>query len=201
MTQARVKFASFEEYLDYSDAMSLEGRYELVQGELVELPPESRLNSTIAIRVLLALMAVGTAVELLHPGKCEVQVPVLQPGDAANRYPDLVVLRTEHLELTQRRLTITLEMPPPRLMVEVVSLGQTNRHRDYVQKRNQYAAIGVPEYWLIDPEAQTVMVLSLAGEAYQAIGVFGIGGMITSIEFPELKLTVGQIFAAGGESE
>ncbi|WP_416672874.1 hypothetical protein [Egbenema bharatensis] len=56
MTQARVKFNSFAEYLDYSDAMSLVGRYELVRGELVELPPESRLNSTIAICVLLALI-------------------------------------------------------------------------------------------------------------------------------------------------
>lgn len=194
MTQARVKFSTFEEYLSYSDAMPLEGRYELIDGALVQLPPESRLNSTIAVRILLILAAAGVSVELIHPGKCEVQVPVLQPQDAANRYPDLVVLRPEHLDLTQRRLTITLEMPPPRLVVEVVSPGKTNRDRDYIHKRAQYAAIGVPEYWLIDPGAQTVLMLSLQGETYHEIGLFGQLDAIASIEFAGLRLAVAQIF-------
>lgn len=194
MTQARVKFTSFEEYLSSSDAMSLEGRYELIDEKLIELPPKSRLNSTIAVRILLVLLAAGIPVELIHPGKCEVQVPVLQPHDAANRYPDLVVLRPEHLNLTQRRLTITLDMPPPRLIVEVVSPGKTNRDRDYIHKRSQYAAIGVPEYWLVDPVAQTVMVLSLQGEEYQEIGVFGQSDAIASIEFAGLRLAAAQIF-------
>jgi len=196
MTQAKVTFASFEEYLAYSDATPLEGRFELVCGELVELPPESRLNSTVAIRVLLALLAAGVGVELIHPGKCEVQVPVLRSSDAANRYPDLVVLRPEHLGLTQRRLTITRDMPPPRLVVEIVSPGKINRDRDYLYKRAQYAALGVPEYWLIDPAAQTVMVLSLTGETYQEVGVFGLQRAIASVEFPDLALKASQIFEA-----
>lgn len=195
MTQAKAKFATFEEYLAYSDATPMEGRYELIDGELVELPPESRLNSTIAVRILLALIAAGISVDLVHPGKCEIQVPVLQPKDAANRYPDLVVLRPEHLELTRQRLTITLEMPPPRLVVEVVSPGKTNRDRDYVRKRAQYAAVGIPEYWLIDPAAQTVLVLALEGADYREVGTFGAGGAIASIEFPELAIAVDQLFS------
>ncbi len=194
MTQARVKFTTFEDYLSYSDETAMEGRYELINGELVELPPESRLNSTIAVRILLVLMAAGIPVELIHPGKCEVQVPVLQPGDAANRYPDLVVLREEHLEQTQRRLTITLGMLPPHLIVEVVSPGKTNRDRDYLHKRAQYAAIGVPEYWLIDPVTQTVLVLTLDGEVYREVGVFSGGATIVSVEFAGLHLIARQIF-------
>ncbi len=194
MTQAKVKFTTFEDYLSYSNETLMEGRYELINGELVELPPESRLNSTIAVRILLVLVAAGIPVELIHPGKCEVQVPILQPNDAANRFPDLVVLREEHLELTQRRLTITIDMPPPRLIAEVVSPGKTNRDRDYIHKRAQYAAIGVPESWLIDPVAQTVMVLSLKGEAYREVGAFGKPEAIASVEFAGLELTVGQIF-------
>ncbi|MBW4660487.1 MAG: Uma2 family endonuclease [Drouetiella hepatica Uher 2000/2452] len=194
MAQAQAKFTTFEAYLSCSNDMDIEGRYELINGELVELPPESRLNSTIAVRILLLLVAAGISVELIHPGKCEVQVPILRSNDAANRFPDLVVLRPEHLELTQRRLTITLDMPPPRLIAEVVSPGKTNRDRDYIHKRAQYAAIGVPEYWLIDPVAQTVMVLSLEGEDYREIGVFSGEDAIASLEFTELKLTAGQIF-------
>jgi Uma2 family endonuclease len=193
MTQAKVKFTTFEDYLSYSNDMDMEGFYELIDGELVELPPESEENNWLALNLRDYLIRVVRR-RLVRVHACEVQVPVLQPGDAANRFPDLVVLRQEHLELTQRRLTITLDMPPPRLVAEVVSPSKTNRDRDYIHKRAQYAAIGVPEYWLLDPVAQTLMVLTLEGEAYREVGVFGKAEGIASIEFPELELTVEQIF-------
>lgn len=192
MTQAQPRFTTFEAYLSYSD--DLEGRYELIAEALVKLPPESRLNSTIAFALALSLTQLGIAVKLIHPGKCEIQVPILAASDAANRYPDLVVLGEEHLELTQRRLTITLEMPPPQLVVEVVSPGRTNRDRDYIHKRAQYAAVGVPEYWLIDPSAQTVLVLQLQGDHYSELGVFCGDDRINSSIFPTLSLQAKQIF-------
>lgn len=196
MTQAKVKLTTFEEYLSYSDETQIEGRYELIDGELVELPPESEPNNWVAdnLQFLLANTNIVSR-RLIKTHACEVQVPVLQPQDSANRYPDLVVLRPDHLELTQRRLTLTLDMPSPRLIVEVVSPGKTNRDRDYIHKRAQYAAIGVPEYWLADPVAQTVMVLSLAGEAYREVGVFAKQEAIASVEFARLELKVKQIFA------
>jgi hypothetical protein len=40
------------------------------------------------------------------------------------RNPDLVILAAVHLVLTEKRLTITLDMPPPQLVVEVLSLGK-----------------------------------------------------------------------------
>jgi len=192
MTQAKPRFATFEEYLSYSSEM--EGRFQLINGELIELPPESRFNSTIAVYILLALINAGISIELIHPGKCEVQVPILNLGDAANRFPDLVTLREEHLDLTRRRLTITLDMPPPRLVVEVVNPGKTNRDRDYINKRAQYAAIAVDEYWIIDPKAQTVLVLELTDEDYKEVGQFHGSDSVISITFPELALIAQQIF-------
>ncbi len=61
-------------------------------------------------------------------------------------------------------------MAPPRLLVEVVSPGDEqseNYQRDYVQKVRQYAAIGVPEYWMIDPDRTVVLVGTLVDGAYQ----------------------------------
>jgi Uma2 family endonuclease len=199
MTQARIKFTSFEEYLSYSNEMDLEGRYELVDGELVELPPESELNNWIAdnLQFLLAMSNI-VARRLIKTHQCELQVPVLHSNNAANRYPDLLILRPEHLALLQRRLTITLDMPPPRLIAEVVSPGKTNRDRDYLYKRAQYVTIGVPEYWLIDPVAQTVLVLSLAGGSYREVGVFAKPAAIVSVELAELELPVEQLFASDG---
>ena len=50
---------------------------------------------------------------------------------------------------------ITLDMAPPRLVVEVVSPGQENHRRDYREKRNQYEWRGIPEYWICRPRAAT----------------------------------------------
>ncbi|NJN59293.1 MAG: hypothetical protein HC879_18235 [Leptolyngbyaceae cyanobacterium SL_5_9] len=87
MTQARVKFTTFEDYLSYSDATQMEGRYELINGELVELPPESELNNWIAnyLQFLLAAAKVSP-LRLIRIYALELQVPVLRPHDAENRY-------------------------------------------------------------------------------------------------------------------
>jgi len=197
MTQVKVRFASFEEYLIWSDDPEnyMEGRYELIDGELVQLPPESPENNFIANNLQFLLVIARAAIlRLTRIHSLELQVPVLRPKDAANRYPDLVVLRPEHLELMGRRLTITLDMPPPILIAEVVSPGKTNRDRDFINKRSQYAAIGVPEYWLIDPKAQTIMVLELEGDDYREIGTFQGIAPIVCPTFPTLTLSAEQIF-------
>jgi Uma2 family endonuclease len=203
MIQTQPKKLTFEEYLEYED--NTDNRYELIDGELVPLPPESEPNTAIATYLFLALTRAGVSWRLIKSHICEVQVPILQPGDAANRYPDLIVLREEHLNLTQKRLTITLEMPPPRLVVEVVSPGRMGRERDYVQKRAQYAARLIPEYWIINPQEQTIMVLHLD---FDSVGTFPETSLpyidrvfqgeetLISPTFPELKLTVAQVFAA-----
>jgi len=198
MTPAQVKFPTFAAYLSYSNDMDIEGRYELIHGELVELPPEPEPNNWIATHLQFLLVAAKVSpLRLIRIHALELQVPVLRPNDAANRYPDLVILRSEHLDLMKRRLTLTLDMPPPRLIAEVVSPGKTNRDRDYIHKRAQYAAIALPEYWLLDPVAQTVTVLTLDGEEYREVGVFRGEEAIVSLEFTALNLTAGQIFETG----
>jgi Uma2 family endonuclease len=195
MTQAKVRFATFEEYLSYSE--DLEGQHQLINGELFELPPESEPNNWIARGLLLTLAILGIVPpRLIVIHSLELQVPLLSQEDPANRFPDLVILREEHLALMKRRLTLTLDMPPPRLIAEVVSPGKSNHDRDYINKRAQYAAIDVPEYWLIDPKEQTVTVLELQGDDYRDVGTFRGDEAIVSPGFPELALTAKQVFSA-----
>jgi Uma2 family endonuclease len=199
MTQAKLKFASFEEYLAWSNDPDhyMEGCYELIDGELVQLPTESGLNDLIANYIFLMLVAVGVPFQLVRPGKCEVQVPVLQPGDAANRIPDLVVLREEHLALIQKRLTITLDMPPPVMAVEVVSPEKKQRDRDYINKLAQYEAIAINTYWIIDPQQQKITVFQLELSSYQKLGEFLGTDLVLCPSFPSLTLTATQILNAG----
>ena len=191
-TVAPKTFATFEEYLAYDDGT--DNCYELVDGELVLLPPESRENIEIA-KELFWVLAIARIVKrsLIYPHTGEVQVPVLEPGDAANRYPDFMVLDEVHLDLTKKRFTITLEMPPPRMVAEVVSPGKESRQRDYERKRAQYAAIGIPEYWIIDPQQAQVTVLFLEEGEYVEIGVFQGEEAISSPTFPELCLTAKEL--------
>lgn len=192
MTQAKPKFATFEEYLEFDDGT--DDRYELIDGELFALPPESEPNDYIANLLFLKLVEAGLPPRLVRPGKAEIQVPVLQKGDAANRYPDFLILEEAHLSLTRKRLTIKLDAPPPQLVAEVLSPGKANRDRDLIRKRAQYAKRGIPEYWLIDPENQSVTVLTIEGDEYVEVDSFQGSHIITSPQFPQLQLTPAQLF-------
>jgi Uma2 family endonuclease len=68
---------TFEEYLSFDDGTDY--RYELIDGELVQLPPESGLNARIALEIFWALASSRLVPRhLIYPHACEVQVPVLQ---------------------------------------------------------------------------------------------------------------------------
>ena len=196
MTQA-LKM-SFEEYLSLEVGSLPEGQFEYVEGELRELPPESEPNDFIANYLMFVLTSSGVIpLRLIRPHSCEVEVPVLQAGDPRTRIPDLVILRPEHLTLTQKRLTITRQMPPPVLIAEVVSPGDANRKRDYERKREQYQELGILEYWLIDPDLQSITVLELQAGTYAEVGSFRGGKQIISRVFPALSLTAEQVLIAG----
>jgi Uma2 family endonuclease len=195
MTQAARKL-TFEEYinLDAEDWVQLglpEGRCEYVDGELIEVPSESGLNDLIAHFLFLILVGSGIPFKLVRIGRCEIEVQ----GQPRTRYPDLVVLREEHLALTQKRLLITRQMPNPQLVIEVVSPGDKHRRRDYEAKREQYQERDIPEYWLIDPEQQIITVLSLENGPYSEFGLFKGGDRIASPRFPSLTLTAAQVFS------
>jgi Uma2 family endonuclease len=58
----------------------------------------------------------------------------------------------------------------------------------------QYADRGIPEYWLIDPEAKTIIVLTLQlDQTYLEKSTFQSQTIIQSQQFPKLKLTTTQI--------
>jgi Uma2 family endonuclease len=193
MTYTAQRFASFEDYLTADPSDLPEGRCEYWDGELVELMTESMRNDAIALLIQFALISIGVPFRLIRPHSCEVEVI----GKPRNRFPDLTVLDEVHLSINTKRLTITRQMPPPRLVVEVVSPGtesKDNYKRDYLDKRDQYAAIGIPEYWIVDPDRAWVQVGTLTNGAYQ-FQTFKGEDSIVSPTFPELNLTATIVLA------
>ncbi len=195
MTQAKPRFRTFEEYLNYDDG--IEQRYEVVDGEIVELPAESDLNVQIAM-FLTVMFSQQIPYYLIRRGT-EIFV---RSRTVTSRYPDLVAL-TEDGDAALRgatRSAVTHEMPAPLLVIEVVSPGEPgedNYERDYVIKRNEYAERGISEYWLIDPDRTVVTVLHLDGDRYREIGAYRDHQRILSVALPNLQLTAEQILRAG----
>jgi Uma2 family endonuclease len=194
MTFTKARFASFEAYLSADVSDLPEERCEYWDGELVPLMTESSGNDDIANYLFSVLIQMGIYRKLVRPGRAEVEVI----GRPRTRFPDLTVLDQVHLPLVERRLTITRQMPPPRLVVEVVSPGSEsnlNYTRDYRDKRDQYAAIGIREYWIIDPDRECFIVGTLVSGAYQ-FKTFQGEAAIVSPTFPELRLTMAELLSA-----
>jgi Uma2 family endonuclease len=194
MVQTKPKFLSFEEYLSYNDRT--EHLYELFNGELIEVPPESGENVQIANRLFLVFaMLLGTDRVRGHGLELEVR------GEPRNRYPDLTILRAEHIEQLKQRNTIRLSMAPPLLVIEIVSPGELQRDRDYVAKRMQYQDRAIPEYWIVDPQLQTVLLLELKNDVYIEVTTFNGNDPVRSTQFGDLMST-SQLFAiASKENE
>jgi Uma2 family endonuclease len=87
-------------------------------------------------------------------------------------------------------------MPPPSLIIEVVSPGKANRDRDYRYKRTEYAARGVSEYWILDPQEQRLTICQWVEGQYEDTLYEG-DCKIQSTVITDLDLSAAQIFAFG----
>jgi Uma2 family endonuclease len=186
MLTTHPRFQTFEDYLNYND--NSEKLYELFNGELIEMRPESGFNVQIATFLLIQFASfVGYRRVRGHGLELEVR------GEPKNRYPDLTIIQEEHIQQLSARNTLRLSMSPPILVIEIVSPGEIQRERDYIAKRTQYQDCGIPEYWIVDPQTQTILILELTAQTYTEVGIFSENDFLLSPHFPEFNLTVNQI--------
>ncbi len=157
---------------------------ELWEGEIIMSPTPSFWHQEIALRLYRALYA------WVHPrdlGKV-VTAPidmVLSPHNVTQ--PDVVFIARERLDIIQRVI-----MGPVDLAAEIISLG--GRNRDRIQKRDLYEQYGIKEYWIIDPEPETVDVLTLVGARYEVTMRCGRGQTASSRLLPGFALAMNQLF-------
>jgi len=183
---------TYEDFLNYEDDSDY--LYELEDGELIQMASESEINLQIGMFLLSYLFRLG-----FSAGALRRDVEIVVPCKEVNvRIPDLIVRSKELSERMkgQKRSLITLDMPPPALVVEVVSPNQAKR--DYEDKRSEYCARGIPEYWIIDPILQKVTVLYLKDDSYQE-QIFKEDQPIVSLLLGKLELTAKELLKGGEE--
>jgi len=138
---------SFDAYLAWLD----EDRFaEWEDGKVVLMSPASLRHQLI---LSLLLMLFGQYVQrrqagIVVPAPFPMQLPQIRRG----REPDLIFVASANLA----RLTDTQLKGPADLVMEIIS--PESQTRDRVTKFYEYAAAGIPEYWLIDPITQTIEV-------------------------------------------
>jgi Uma2 family endonuclease len=137
---------TLEEFLHYDDGT--DRRYELVDGVLVEMGAESRINLLIAIFLIQYFPLLGLAADRLGI-KERIQV---RSQSVTARDPDLMIHSQESSTALEGRAESCLKLsdPNPLIVVEVVSPGDAtkpNYKRDYEEKPKEYADRGILELW------------------------------------------------------
>jgi Uma2 family endonuclease len=204
MIQALQQAITFDEFVAWLPETS-ECRYELHRGVIVEMPKPRGKHSKVAGDLA---YDVGTAIRQANlpyfiPKEC-----IIRSMDGNSGYePDVIVLDESALidEPDWDSGSIITLGKSIKIIVEVVS---TNWRDDYFTKLGEYEALGIQEYWIVDyaalggrrfignPKQATFTVCQLVDGEYE-LQQFRAGDRLLSPTFPNLALTVDQVFAAG----
>ena len=175
---------SEEEYL----ALNTNHLIELSSGCLIFPPMPNLTHQGIVGHLLIALMDYCRD----HGGGDVLPAPLplkLSPGEY--REPDILYMNAN------QRAAIVGDYPDESdLVVEVVMGDPEDRERDHVDKRRDYALAGIPEYWIVDPQEEVIIVLRLEGNEYAEHGRFVAGDAATSALLPGFTVPVADVWAA-----
>jgi Uma2 family endonuclease len=202
MVQSTTKLIAINEFItQYGDS----DRYELIDGELIEMEPtgpHEQVSSLIGRKLNVEIDRQDLPYFIPH--RCLIK---LLGTNTAFR-PDVIVLDQTQLinePLWQQEPVIT-SGKSIKLIAEVVSKNWQN---DYARKVEDYALLGVPEYWIVDYlgiggreyigkiKQPTVTICTLVEDEYQK-RLFQSNDQLISAIFPDLQLTAKQVFNAGG---
>ena len=183
-SQARRRYTYDELAAELEETNQL---HELWDGELIMAPSPFFHHQKVAFRFQQALNewvearqlgeVVGAPMDMVLSTHCMVQ-------------PDVAFISRERLDIIQNQIRGAAD-----LVAEVISLG--GRTRDRIEKRDLYEQYGVKEYWIIDPEPQTVEVLCLINSRYELAMRCGPGDTARSRLLPGFEDNVAWLFRGG----
>ena len=176
---------SFEEYLKHDDP---DHRYELVDGKLELMNPPTFRHILIAKFIEREL---DKEINRLELSCLALREGGIRTGWRKSRIADIYLITKEQIQDSLDKSGILLTSPL--LVIEIVIPESVKR--DYRYKRSEYAALGINEYWIVDPIEQQVLILVLDEGLYEET-IFTAEQELVSPTFAEIKLTPKRIFAA-----
>lgn len=158
---------------------------EFSHGQIEVLPMPSDRHQTIVAY----LFAIFLTYAKSRGGKVLFAPLRLQLWRGKIREPDLIFLGSARDSRRQEQYWTGAD-----LVVEVVS--PDDRQRDHVTKRLEYAQAGIPEYWIVDPQSDLILVLRLEGDHYVEHGRFERGAVASSAHYAGLSVDVDAVLDA-----
>jgi Uma2 family endonuclease len=159
-------------------------RVELIRGEIVEMSPAGRRHRAFVdnLNGLLSPRLAGRAI-------VSVQNPVVLSDDTEPQ-PDLQILRRRPIPYKEREAFAEDTL----MLIEV---AETSLRYDRSTKLRLYAEAGIPEYWIVDCAAEAVEIYRspLAAGYQDVVRVTDAGATLSPQAFPDVTLTLSQIFA------
>jgi len=162
-------------------------RYELYDGEVVVVPSPVLRHQRVAFHVMDVLREYEESVGgLLVPAPFDI---VLSQHNVVQ--PDVVYFTPERRHLLNQWSAAYV---PPDLAVEVLSPSTETRDRG--RKMELVARFGVPEYWIVDPEANTIEIRILRSAVYELAVTAHADDVVTSPTLTKLTFAASRVFAA-----
>ncbi len=182
-TQRSGTLVTYEDYCNLPD----DERYEVIDGELIMVAAPRRVHQ-------------GTSRNISTP--LDIYVKANRLGEMYYAPTDVIlsdinVVQPDILFVSNSRSHILADegiRGAPDLVIEILS--PSTAQLDTVRKRELYGRFGVAEYWQVDTDDLSVVVLTLADDDYETAGVFGLGDTLVSPLLTEFRLDVDDIFAA-----
>jgi Uma2 family endonuclease len=164
-------------------------RLELDDGRVESLPMPTAQHQDILVYLFELLKAFLKGFDpraRIFPASYPVRI-----GTRKFREPDILLVLSAHLERIGQQFC-----QQPDLVVEIVSPG--NRDLDLETKRVEYAAAGIREYWIVDPQTRLVTVPTLRDGKYPIHGEFQGGTTATSPLLNGFTVNIDDMWRAGG---
>lgn len=163
----------------------LQGRYELIDGELIQKMGQNPPHS-----VTLLLFA-NWLVSLFGKLYVREQEPIRisgEDGDYNDPEPDIAVTRETAIEYS-------IAHPTPQDLVLIVEVADTTLRFDLGTKALLYARCGVPEYWVADVVARRVHIYSgPSQQGYTEIKVSSANELATVAPHSDSTVAVNTLF-------
>jgi Uma2 family endonuclease len=176
------KVVTYEEYLKMPET---EGKEEVVDGEIIKMPPPHSHDHAEVIDELHAIFVTQVDRKAVRVSSSVLGL-VISKKPLTCREPDLAVFIRKNVVEKDG-----LIHSAPELVVEVLS--PSNSRKDMLRKTKDYESIGVPELWILSNERRTFEVLQLQDGKLRTTQIVN-SGQLRPLRFPETVVDVASVW-------
>ncbi|MGI8499903.1 MAG: Uma2 family endonuclease [Hassallia sp.] len=178
MTLTTAKWTLDDYYRMVEVGLLSERHVELLNGEVVEMPPEGPEHAQLSTDAADYLRAVLGETVLVRDAK-----PITLPLTASEPEPDLAIVQP-------LRALYRTRHPYPENIFWVIEYSNTSLSKDLDAKRKVYALAEIPEYWVVDLKNRCVKIFRNPNDGDYISEVTLSNGEVNPLAFPNIIILV-----------